>query len=225
MISWYAATLRSGCEIAAEAKWSDLGVEAFVPKYRSRFLYHGKPREVIRPLWPSYVFVRTVMSGEAWHMLADGVEGFLGFLNGASSHEFWPEPVPDARVGEARRMCDADGIWVEPVEPEPVRIVFEYGQNIEITHGPFAGRRGVVCFARRAWVWANFEALQADLVTLKLPAEICVHSSDPAAPGPEYGHVGSSVRKTRRGGRRGAGLTRVSSNHEVPSPSGAVNEY
>jgi hypothetical protein len=64
---------------------------------------------------------------------------------------------------------------LDVVGPAGNKVVFLPGQTIEVVQGPYGGKRGVVSFARRSWVWVKIEGLETHWETQKLPATICVH--------------------------------------------------
>lgn len=83
----------------------------------------GKRKEKEVKLYPSYVFVKMVMTDQTWYIVRNtrGVTGFVG----ASSQK--PSPLSDREV-------EAMG-----VEKKRQTVDFNVGDNVEITRGPLEG--------------------------------------------------------------------------------------
>ena len=88
----------------------------------------GKRKETENKLYPSYVFVKMILTDETWYIVRNtrGVTGFVG----ASSQK--PSPLSQKEV-------DAMG-----VETKKQTIDFAVGDNVEIADGPLAGFVGEV---------------------------------------------------------------------------------
>ena len=88
----------------------------------------GKRKETENKLYPSYVFVKMILTDETWYIVRNtrGVTGFVG----ASSQK--PSPLSQKEV-------DAMG-----VESKKQTIDFAVGDNVEIADGPLAGFIGEV---------------------------------------------------------------------------------
>ena len=88
----------------------------------------GKRKETENKLYPSYVFVKMVLTDETWYIVRNtrGVTGFVG------SSPQKPSPLSQKEV-------DAMG-----VETKSQTIDFKVGDNVEITDGPLAGFIGEV---------------------------------------------------------------------------------
>ena len=88
----------------------------------------GKRKETENKLYPSYVFVKMILTDETWYIVRNtrGVTGFVG----ASSQK--PSPLSQKEV-------DAMG-----VETKSQTIDFAVGDNVEIADGPLAGFIGEV---------------------------------------------------------------------------------
>ena len=88
----------------------------------------GKRKETENKLYPSYVFVKMVLTDETWYIVRN-TRGVTGF-EGASSQK--PSPL-------SQREVDAMG-----VETKKQTIDFAVGDNVEIADGPLAGFIGEV---------------------------------------------------------------------------------
>ena len=88
----------------------------------------GKRKETENKLYPSYVFVKMVLTDETWYIVRNtrGVTGFVG----ASPQK--PSPLSAKEVAEMG------------VETKKQTIDFAVGDNVEIADGPLAGFIGEV---------------------------------------------------------------------------------
>jgi len=84
-------------------------------------------KESKRKLFPGYVFIKMIMSDEAWHDIKNirGVTGFVG-----------PESKPVALTEEELESMR--------LEVKPVKIDFEKGDTVKIVDGPLSGYLGKV---------------------------------------------------------------------------------
>ena len=78
-------------------------------------------------VFPSYVFVKMIMTGESWHAVRN-ITGVTGFVGPGSR----PTPLSDAEV---------EALNIEEVK---VRLSFKEGDNVTIVAGLFEGYSGVV---------------------------------------------------------------------------------
>lgn len=94
---------------------------------------NGKKREVQRKFFPGYVLVQMEMTDEAWHLVRNTpkVTGFVG--SGKR-----PTPLTDGEVEQILHQVSA-----AKEKPRP-KHVFEKGEKIRITDGPFTNFDGVV---------------------------------------------------------------------------------
>ena len=88
----------------------------------------GKQKEKVNILYPSYVFVKMILTDETWYIVRNtrGVTGFVG----ASPQK--PSPLSAKEVAEMG------------VETKKQTIDFAVGDNVEIADGPLAGFVGEV---------------------------------------------------------------------------------
>ena len=156
MQPWFAVHTQGGREDVAEAHLRAKCERVFCPRYRQRVILHGRRREVVRPLFPGYLFAAFDPSREfkAVHY-AHGVRGVVAF--GGSPAEV---PVDLLRNIEAGMR---DGFVV--LQPPPLQV----GDRIEITAGPFKGYTGILAAHR-----SGAERVAVLLDTLKFNANAIV---------------------------------------------------
>ena len=138
-LNWYAVQVAAGFENkmiqeivakAASSGLSDSFGEMIVMVEEGVKLKNGQDKKI-----PGYIFVRMDMNDDAWFLVrnATKVLGFLGSKKGKK-----PVPVSDAEVDNMinRKEKTAD-------DPK-VKGMFDYGEMVRVSSGPFADFQGVV---------------------------------------------------------------------------------
>ena len=133
---WYVAHTYSGYESKVKANLEKIvenrglgdkifdiriPVETIVEK-------NGDVEKVVEvKIFPSYVYIKMVMTDESWHAVRN-ITGVTGFVGPGSR----PTPLTDAEV---------EALNIEEVK---VRLSFSVGDNVQIVAGLFEGYTGVV---------------------------------------------------------------------------------
>ena len=133
---WYVAHTYSGYESKVKANLEKIvenrglgdkifdiriPVETIVEK-------NGDVEKVVEvKVFPSYVYIKMVMTDETWHAVRN-ITGVTGFVGPGSR----PTPLSDAEV---------EALNIEEVK---VRLSFKEGDNVQIVGGLFEGYTGVV---------------------------------------------------------------------------------
>ena len=86
-----------------------------------------KQKEVVRKLFPGYVFVKMVMSDEAWYIVRN-TRGVTGFVGSATK----PIPLTEQEVANLG------------VETKQVEVNYNIGDTVEIISGSLEGFTGTV---------------------------------------------------------------------------------
>jgi transcriptional antiterminator NusG len=108
--------------------------EILVPTEEVVELRAGQKRKSERKFFPGYVLVEMVMDEETWH-LVKSIPKVLGFIGGTSDK---PAPIsPKEAETILQRMQDSSE------KPKP-KVLFEVGEVVRVTDGPFADFNGVV---------------------------------------------------------------------------------
>ena len=94
----------------------------------------GKKRKSERKFYPGYVLVNMEMDDETWH-LVKGIPRVLGFVGGNADR---PAPITDT---EAALILDRVTEGGETPRP---KTLFEPGELVRVTDGPFADFTGTV---------------------------------------------------------------------------------
>jgi transcription termination/antitermination protein NusG len=140
---WYVIQAYSGSEskvkellldrIKTEGLEDKFG-EIMVPTEEVVEIRSGQKRKSERKFFPGYVLVQMEMDDMIWHMVRSTPK-VLGFIGGTSDR---PAPITDKEAENILQRIQ-DGAD----KPKP-KILFEAGEVIRVTDGPFADFNGVV---------------------------------------------------------------------------------
>jgi len=108
--------------------------EILVPTEEVVEMREGQRRKSERKFFPGYVLVQMHMDDETWHLVKE-VPKVLGFIGGSSDK---PAPITDK---EAQAILNRVQEGVD--KPRP-KILFEPGEVVRVTDGPFNDFSGVV---------------------------------------------------------------------------------
>jgi len=108
--------------------------EILVPSEEVVEMRDGVRRKSERKFFPGYVLVQIDMNDEAWHLVRS-VPRVLGFIGGTPDR---PAPISDR---EAEAILDRMRERAE--RPRP-KVLFEVGEVVRITEGPFNDFNGTV---------------------------------------------------------------------------------
>jgi transcription termination/antitermination protein NusG len=108
--------------------------EILVPTEEVVEMREGQRRKSERKFFPGYVLVQMEMDDETWHLVKE-VPKVLGFIGGSSDK---PAPITDK---EAQAILNRVQEGVD--KPRP-KVLFEPGEVVRVTEGPFNDFSGVV---------------------------------------------------------------------------------
>jgi transcriptional antiterminator NusG len=108
--------------------------EILVPTEEVVEMREGQRRKSESKFLPGYVLVQMEMDDETWHLVKE-VPKVLGFIGGSSDR---PAPITDK---EAQAILNRVQEGVD--KPRP-KILFEPGEVVRVTEGPFNDFSGVV---------------------------------------------------------------------------------
>ena len=141
MLRWYVVRARVGYEskvvLALQNMielhgFQDKFARILVPTEEVVEIRGGEKRKSKRKFFPGYVLVQMILDDDTWYRVKEAT-GVLGFIGGAT-----PTPFSDkeAEAILARVQEGAD-------KPRP-KTLFEPGEVVRVTEGPFADFNGVV---------------------------------------------------------------------------------
>jgi transcriptional antiterminator NusG len=94
----------------------------------------GQKRKSERKFFPGYVLVQMEMDDETWHLVND-VPKVLGFIGGTSDK---PKPITEDEANAILLQVE------EGVDKPRPKVLFEPGEVVRVTDGPFNDFNGVV---------------------------------------------------------------------------------
>ena len=107
--------------------------EIFVPTEEVTEVRRGRKINTERRFFPGYVLVNMVMNDDTYHLIK-GTPKVTGFLGSGNK----PLPVPQKEVDRIR------GVMEEGESRPRPSIMFDIGETVRVTDGPFASFSGVV---------------------------------------------------------------------------------
>jgi transcriptional antiterminator NusG len=142
-LQWYVVHAYSNFEHKVKSSLQDrvrrAGLESkfgeiLVPTEEVVEMREGQRRKSERKFFPGYVLVQMEMDDETWHLVKE-VPKVLGFIGGSSDK---PAPITER---EAQAILNRVQEGVD--KPRP-KVLFEPGEVVRVTHGPFNDFSGVV---------------------------------------------------------------------------------
>jgi transcriptional antiterminator NusG len=139
---WYVVHVYSGFERkvaqsireqAQQKGMTDKITEVFVPTEEVVELRRGAKVSAERKFFPGYVLIKMEMGDESWHLVKNTPK-VTGFLGGKGR----PMPISDT---EAARILTQVKEGIE--RPKPA-IIFEVGEQVRVSDGPFTSFNGLV---------------------------------------------------------------------------------
>ena len=95
---------------------------------------NDKSKEVVKNIFPGYLFVEMIMTDEAWYVVRNtpGVTGIIGSSGGGAK----PFPVKQDEIEKIlRRIGQSD---------KNIEVDFAVGDTVKILSGPFSGMEGKI---------------------------------------------------------------------------------
>ena len=140
---WYVVQAFSGYEgrVAKSLKehikihgMEDKFGEVLVPTEEVIEMRAGQKRKSERKFFPGYVLVQMVMDETSWHLVRS-VPRVMGFIGGTSDR---PAPISDKEADAILNRLQ------ESVDKTKPKTLFEAGEVVRVSDGPFADFQGVV---------------------------------------------------------------------------------
>ena len=139
---WYSVSVLSNSEkkvaesireAAIQNGLEDEIEEVLVPTEQVIEVRKGKKVEVEKRFMPGYVLVKMEMTDKGYHMIMD-TNRVMGFLGPQGK----PAPLRDREVAALLNQVE------EGMEKPRSTIIFEIGEQVDVTDGPFEGFSGMV---------------------------------------------------------------------------------
>jgi len=145
-LAWYVLRAISGKEakvkevLDASIKNTDLGLyvkQVLIPTQKVYTTRNGKKVLKERNLYPGYVFVEAILSGEVIYELRN-TTNVIDFLRGRAKNS---DPMALREIEVKRMLGTADEMRQPTVDEAEEYIV---GEPVKVTFGPFSGFSGVI---------------------------------------------------------------------------------
>jgi len=142
-LRWYVVHAYSGFENQVKRSLEDRitrsGMEdqfgeILVPTEEVVEMREGQKRKSERKFFPGYVLVKMDMNDDTWHLVKDAPK-VMGFIGGTSDR---PAPITDREADQILQRIQ------EGVEKPKPKVLFEAGEVVRVTDGPFNDFNGVV---------------------------------------------------------------------------------
>jgi len=139
---WYIIHAHSGFEkkVAQSIKEqavqhgiSNMFEDVIVPTEEVVEVRRGKKTSAERKFFPGYVLVKMELTDETWHLVKTTAK-VTGFLGGGGR----PQPISNAEAEAIFRQVQ------EGIEHPKNSIIYEIGESVKVTEGPFESFIGVV---------------------------------------------------------------------------------
>ena len=128
------SVMRALIERAERAGMQDQFGQILVPTEEVIEVKNGQKSVTERRFFPGYVLVEMEMTDETWHLVKN-TNKVTGFIGGKSNK---PTPIPQHEVDKIMQQMQ-DGVE----KPRP-KVLFEPGQLVRVTDGPFNDFNGNV---------------------------------------------------------------------------------
>ena len=124
---WYVAQVKPNGFARAEANLKKQGFETFMPLHRKTVRHARQTRELLRPVFLGYIFIRFGATRSDWRKINStfGVSKLISFESGK------PAPVPDALMAGLRARCDVEHV-LQPLGD------LQAGDQVRMLSGAFA---------------------------------------------------------------------------------------
>ncbi len=144
---WYAVCVKHQHEKAVARTLAGLGLETFLPLYRSRRTWSDRIKILELPLFSGYVFARFAASERLVVLVAPGVRSIVSSGGRLAA-------VSEEEIASLQRMVSSGA----PLQPYPF---LQVGQTVRIERGPLRGVKGILLQCKGSWrVVVSIEILQ-----------------------------------------------------------------
>jgi transcriptional antiterminator NusG len=108
--------------------------EVLVPTEEVVEMKGGQKRKSERKFFPGYVLVQMELSDDSWHLIKK-TPRVIGFIGGKADQ---PAPISDSEAESILQRMD------DSIEKPKPKTIFEPGEMVRVTDGPFNDFNGVV---------------------------------------------------------------------------------
>jgi len=140
-VAWYVLHVYSGFEgkvsssireQAVQQGMEDKILQVLVPMEKVAEVRRGAKIDAERKFFPGYVLIQMDLTDQAWHLIKNTPK-VTGFLGGNK-----PQPISQAEADRIMRQVQ------EGIERPKPSVVFEVGEQVRVSDGPFTSFNGTV---------------------------------------------------------------------------------
>jgi transcriptional antiterminator NusG len=142
---WYVVHTYSGYEHKVKAALEervqtlgrqDLFGDILIPSERVLEMVKGHKRTSSRKFFPGYLLVQMELNDETWHVVKSTPK-VTGFVGGSNDPRTIP-PISEREIQEINQQVQEGALHPKP------KVLFEAGETVKVTDGPFQDFSGVV---------------------------------------------------------------------------------
>ena len=152
-MSWFAAKTRPKGEFKAMDFFNSIGINSYVPSYRTKKVWSDRIKKVIVPAINGYVFFELAKINFNAVNLNPFTKCVVRGLNGL------PAIIKDEEIITLKKHLSVDKLGSEAS--------FFEGQEIKISSGPFIYKKGVINKINYNRVVINIESININLIIKK----------------------------------------------------------
>jgi transcriptional antiterminator NusG len=141
--NWYILQVHSGFEDKVKATLEDrikndgleeLFGDILIPTEQVVEMVKGVRKTSSRKFFPGYILISMEFNDLTWHTVHENMPRVVGFVG----NDINPMPLPDK---DAEKIIGRINDGAEAPRP---KVIFEIGEKVRVTDGPFANFQGVV---------------------------------------------------------------------------------
>lgn len=136
MNKWFLAQTQPGKETLAESHLQRQKFQVFLPLYRKTITHARRTQEVLRPLFPGYIFVSLDLEKDQWR----SINGTRGVSHLLTQDDHKPLFVPNEVVETLQKEQEEEG----SIALGSLANAFKSGDTIRITEGAFVEHMGTI---------------------------------------------------------------------------------
>ena len=130
---WYVAQIKSNAFERAIINLSRQGFQTFIPLQRKTIRHARQMTDVLRPIFPGYLFVCLGEDRGGWRKV-NSTQGVIKLIAFGGQQ---PTPVPNGLVAALQSRCDQNNILQPATE-------LELGTLVKVVTGPFSDFTGTI---------------------------------------------------------------------------------
>ena len=155
--SWFALYTKPRAEKQVFARLTELGIEAFLPLYKTIRKWSDRKKIVELPLFPSYLFVKV---NKYQYLQTLKVNGALKYI----TFEHKAEPIPEYQINNIRILIGATFDFEVSSEK------LNKGDEVEVIHGVLSGLKGeLVKLKKKDKVIVRIDKIEQNII-IDIPA-------------------------------------------------------